>query len=260
MFLPKHGRDTSRPASPRPVVSACGFTLIELLVVISIIAILAAILFPVFAQARDKARATACLSNLKQIGTAYTMYMQDYDGVLPLTNHSGGIASWINASQPYIKNRGIFRCPSDNTQMKWAETEAEWNDSTIVVRRSSYFLNAWLAGGNNAGASLYGNDPAIKNPSSVIYVAESVEESKSDHFHPMCWGTPDPDYAATPCTAAAFAWNGQKNETSEIALRRHQGGSNYAFVDGHVKWGKWSQMYFQDPANGIYEGRFDPRQ
>ena len=252
---------------PTPVVQLpittrknAAFTLIELLVVIAIIAILAAILFPVFSQARDKARATACLSNLKQIGTAYTMYLQDYDGALPLTNHSGGLASWINAAQPYIKNRGIYRCPSDNTQKKWAETDQEWNDTSLPVRRSSYFLNAWLAGGNNAGDSVYGNDSAIQNPASVIYVAESVEESASDHFHPMCWGTPDPDYAASPCTAASFAWNASKNETSEIALHRHQEGGNYAFMDGHVKWAKWSQVYFQNAARGIYEGSFDPRQ
>ncbi|MBC8103717.1 MAG: DUF1559 domain-containing protein [Cytophagales bacterium] len=239
-----------------PILS--GFTLIELLVVIAIISILAAILFPVFAQARDKARSASCLSNLKQIGLSYSLYQQDYDGLLPLTNHSGGLASWINACQPYLRNRGVYRCPSDNSAKKWAETDAEWSDSTRDVRRSSYFLNAWLAGGGPAGDSLYGNDAAIKNPASLIYVSESVEESKSDHFHPMCWGAADPLYPT--CTAAAFAWNRTTNETTEIALRRHQDGANYAFVDGHVKWGKWSQMYFQDAALGIYEGRFDPRQ
>ena len=247
-----------RPYAALPARRA--FTLIELLVIIAIISILAAVLFPVFAQARDKARSTSCLSNLRQIANAYTMYMGDYDGTLPLTNHSGGLASWINASQPYIKSRGLYRCPSDGSQTPWAQTDAEWTDTTYPVRRSSYFLNAWLAGGNNDGASVYGNDPAIKNPASVIYVAESVEESKSDHFHPMCWGTPDPAYAAAPCTAALFAWNATKSETAEIALRRHQDGSNYAFVDGHVKWAKWSQVYFQDTARGIYEGAFDPRQ
>lgn len=95
-----------------------GFTLIELLVVIAIIAILAAILFPVFAQARDKARGTACLSNMKQAALAITMYQQDYDETIPLGNQEvvGEVynydMSWINAVQPYVKNLQMFVCPN----------------------------------------------------------------------------------------------------------------------------------------------------
>ncbi len=102
------------------------FTLIELLVVIAIIAILAAILFPVFAQARDKARQASCLSNVKQIGTAMMMYAQDYDEVLPRNayadeprvregDHFTNCSSprWMDVLQPYIKNLQIFNCPSD---------------------------------------------------------------------------------------------------------------------------------------------------
>src|SRR5215210_5217895 len=97
-----------------------GFTLIELLVVIAVIAILAAILFPVFAQAREKARSAACLSNLKQIGTASMMYAQDYDETLclqyynPLGAASGVTAGpWDVTMMPYMKNEGVLRCPSD---------------------------------------------------------------------------------------------------------------------------------------------------
>lgn len=95
-----------------------GFTLIELLVVIAIIAILAAILFPVFAQAREKARATSCLSNTRQLGTAVRMYVQDYDEMFPFAaNLEDGFADagkWYgkNKLQPYIKNEGILLCPS----------------------------------------------------------------------------------------------------------------------------------------------------
>src|SRR5579872_7072561 len=100
-----------------------GFTLIELLVVIAIIAILAAILFPVFAQAREKARQTVCLSNHKQIGTSIQMYVQDYDETLPLSlvyespaadaNGNSLQWAWGGLLQPYVKNRGIFLCPSN---------------------------------------------------------------------------------------------------------------------------------------------------
>src|SRR5260221_6614501 len=111
--------------------SRSGFTLIELLVVIAIIAILAAILFPVFAQAREKARATSCLSNEKQMGTAIQMYVQDYDEKLffyastssPSRSRSGAIVPnaanvnpvrWWNALMPYTKNTQILVCPSDD--------------------------------------------------------------------------------------------------------------------------------------------------
>jgi prepilin-type N-terminal cleavage/methylation domain-containing protein/prepilin-type processing-associated H-X9-DG protein len=108
-----------------------GFTLIELLVVIAIIAILAAILFPVFARAREKAREASCTSNLKQIGLAVQMYATDYDDYLPLANeypaspppsdgYHQGPPGITDVLEPYTKNRGIFRCPSDADRM-WEE-------------------------------------------------------------------------------------------------------------------------------------------
>jgi prepilin-type N-terminal cleavage/methylation domain-containing protein/prepilin-type processing-associated H-X9-DG protein len=97
-------------------MSRRAFTLIELLVVIAIIAILAAILFPVFAQAREKARQTSCLSNQKQLGLGVMMYVQDYDETYPMTANYGQPAVsrniWSDLIVPYVKNQDIFRCPS----------------------------------------------------------------------------------------------------------------------------------------------------
>jgi prepilin-type N-terminal cleavage/methylation domain-containing protein/prepilin-type processing-associated H-X9-DG protein len=109
------------------------FTLIELLVVIAIIAILAAILFPVFAQAREKARSISCLSNIKQLTLGFIMYSQDYDETFPEwrwdLRYSGGnnnaSSLWFNAIYPYVKNTQIYKCPSDartyNEQTNWRE-------------------------------------------------------------------------------------------------------------------------------------------
>src|SRR5947209_10345718 len=89
------------------------FTLIELLVVIAIISILAAILFPVFAKVREKARQTACLSNCRQIGLAFMQYAQDNEERLPLSTDTSRDLSWVATLQPYLKNRQIYRCPDD---------------------------------------------------------------------------------------------------------------------------------------------------
>jgi prepilin-type N-terminal cleavage/methylation domain-containing protein/prepilin-type processing-associated H-X9-DG protein len=130
-----------------------GFTLIELLVVIAIIAILAAILFPVFAQARAKARQTACLSNMKQIGTAVLMYSGDYDeSIVPSENGAVGVnlTSWPTLIQPYVKNRDVFVCPSGD------ETAAAANPEQVAPSTRLYKgVTTNIPGSTNAGDGSY---------------------------------------------------------------------------------------------------------
>lgn len=166
-----------------------GFTLIELLVVIAIIAILAAILFPVFAKAREAARSTSCLSNIKQLGTSFAMYVSENDDVLPVPNYEAGVAAgdsiafgWTgeapapsqayaenytlrSALMPYVKSGGIFKCPSDtNTTVKW----------TAGKYHMSYLYRHWLTFGF-FNPDLYGWNAA---PTLFKQVTHSVDSFK----------------------------------------------------------------------------------
>jgi prepilin-type N-terminal cleavage/methylation domain-containing protein/prepilin-type processing-associated H-X9-DG protein len=137
-----------------------GFTLIELLVVIAIIAILAAILFPVFARAREKARETSCRSNLKQIGLALHMYASDYDGLLPIADDKPvtnpilgfGLADVI---QPYVKNRQVHRCPSDTTG--WWKSDGTSYDYGFGLISAPVCIDAPLPGLEPADCPLDGD-------------------------------------------------------------------------------------------------------
>jgi len=169
------------------------FTLIELLVVIAIIAILAAILFPVFAQAREKARQTSCTSNMKQIALSLQMYAQDYDerffasGQLPLTKGEpppagdgtnivkmmgGGTSYFV---QPYIKNTQIFTCPSDDKQNYWGRSTTGWAWSTESWwgRPSSYmYRHVFDMDGLNQNTTSGTPMASLGHPASMIQMFE----------------------------------------------------------------------------------------
>jgi prepilin-type N-terminal cleavage/methylation domain-containing protein len=145
---------------------AKGFTLIELLVVIAIIAILAAILFPVFAQARENARKTTCLNNCKQMGTAIQMYIQDWDGWYPLAWFDFGENGFDVALFPYIKNKQVYACPSNPV------TESNWKGYTMGPLPRSFALNgdltARVVSGRRAGVS----EAMVQFPASTILITE----------------------------------------------------------------------------------------
>jgi prepilin-type N-terminal cleavage/methylation domain-containing protein/prepilin-type processing-associated H-X9-DG protein len=149
-----------------------GFTLIELLVVIAIIAILAAILFPVFAQAREKARATSCLSNLKQMGLGVFQYNQDYDEREPCGyGYYGGGDGWAEQVYPYVKSANVFLCPDDG--------------SVTPNTGISYGLNANMVPGQQPPVALALNQ--MHNPSKTVLLFE-VQNNK--YFNIALSGTP----------------------------------------------------------------------
>src|SRR5262249_17929502 len=226
------------------------FTLIELLVVIAIIAILAAILFPVFSQAREKARAISCLSNCKQMGLAIHMYAQDYDEGYPFGHMNdmhgmGDAPSWIESLPPYIKSKLLHRCPSDSSPL--------WNASE-EPRETSYGLNAYFTPNH---PPYYGVQMAqVANPAQCILVAELADQISEDHFMPMVWGNParvdDPEEAEDQ-------WDLEKAEPKAIAIRRHQGGANYVFAEGHGKWHRLEQTFRQTPGQPPTVDWYDPQ-
>ncbi|NSW56527.1 MAG: DUF1559 domain-containing protein [Armatimonadetes bacterium] len=209
-----------------------GFTLIELLVVIAIIAILAAILFPVFARAREKARQASCLSNMKQWGLAMMMYAQDYDEMLPITMEvdahgaSTVLSAWWGAIDPYVKNRQLRWCPSDP-------------DKSDPNLWGSYLMNGMLSAG---ARSLNASD----KPAETILMAERQrgwasmpDNDPSDPMSPyydLCYDSWLPNgnwYTGTIAWPPVFG--------DLLDTERHNGGQNFAFMDGHAKWMRWNE-------------------
>ena len=225
-----------------------GFTLIELLVVIAIVAVLAALLFPVFAQARSKARAINSLSNSRQMGLAIQMYIQDYDESLPLNLHARPVGwkygdpdpNWIDAVQPYVKARLLSRLPDDASK-NWPEMiDVKALAPGKTPRLSSYVTNAYLNNNkDNTGWRL----AAIDRPASCIYVVEYRENKAGDHCHPMCW---------EPFGCVSGAQTYFINSNDEVEKKRYQGGANYTFVDGHAKWHLFEQTYNPDKKIDLY--------
>lgn len=219
-----------------------GFTLIELLVVIAIIAILAAILFPVFAQARESARMSSCLSNIKQLGLGWTMYAQDYDETYPLSRSVGypdrggddcayrapgdpaaPKINWRQEVQPYIKNKQINQCPSNPNN----DVPSEGSDPDMHI---SY--------GDN-GSLMWGWNPLklarVNRPAEYVMLLEST------------WNCADlGDWVGRINTPPACQW-GQGFNTH----RGTNGIMNWAFFDGHAKALRLPAVFSRKGARGV---------
>ena len=251
-----------------------GFTLIELLVVIAIIAILAAILFPVFAQAREKARAISCLSNLKQIGLGVMMYAQDYDETYPMKsvepppaidNEMGNRFdwapySWREAVGPYIKN-GINQYPwisTDNKPRSFAQGGIWKCPSTPGDSREQYDINEWISGAYSPGDNgtlipTVGSDGKTKGPSMNM---AGVSRPADKILVVEKGGRPEWNSPGRGLFMDAWAWadytapysglrgnpkvcdedsNNGWGQCASMPRYRHTGSSNFVFADGHAK-------------------------
>ena len=200
-----------------------GFTLIELLVVIAIIAILAAILFPVFAKVREKARQTSCASNLKQLSLAMIQYNQDYDEMYP-TAYFGGVSMFngvfgniLYTTYPYLKSRDVFSCPSNPTNAKLA-TYGDTLNGLYPNIPCSYtvpyqLFNPVFGAPHNVGW--------LQQPSSKLLFVETVAYA---------------NFVGGESALGWIDWSGSASKQFQInGFAGHTGTMNIAFCDGHVK-------------------------
>jgi prepilin-type N-terminal cleavage/methylation domain-containing protein len=227
------------------------FTLIELLVVVAILAVLAAILFPVFAQAREKARQSVCLSHARQVGLALTLYVQDYDATypwaaaLPLET----TPAWGALISPYVRNLALFQCPSG------PEVWAAWMGSRERFREAgprSYCANAEVMPllaprptptrhfgrfHNNKIRTL----AEIPEPAHTIAILETARggtvypqqhPSRDSHW----WWSVLNDGVAYLAWKTPNASSSVEADWDYVALLQHHGGSHYVFADGHARW------------------------
>ena len=208
-----------------------GFTLIELLVVIAIIAILAAILFPVFARAREKARQSSCLSNAKQIALALIQYAQDYDECYPSPynwNPDVTVAYWTQAIQPYIKNTQVMRCPSRNASCGFHNCYPHYGMACQVMQWSR--IDGYSCGPNGRKPAAPLSDSSVPYPSQCAMIAES-----------SYYGPDDLTYGVY--RTGTLLPNGYHYQSAYP----HNDGRNVGFFDGHCKWYK----RYSDSAMGV---------
>jgi len=256
-----------------------GFTLIELLVVIAIIAILAAILFPVFAQAREKARQISCTSNAKQIGLGILQYCQDYDEAYPLSQ--AGNNQWTEIVQPYIKNGDLAVGPGGNAS-KHGVWSCPSNPNPNAVNQWHVRADLFVSTPPPAGTDVVNTLAVVEKPAQKIMMFEAgLWGDGSNPINPTGWNqstfsvmtwygwapsaTFNPDGSANPrddldgqhgdCDVPNNSWNAFWDACDGFPRYRHTNTCNMLYCDGHVKAMRKGQLnYSRDIYAGLWDG------
>jgi prepilin-type N-terminal cleavage/methylation domain-containing protein/prepilin-type processing-associated H-X9-DG protein len=224
-----------------------GFTLIEILIVIAIITLLALLLFPAFAHAREGARRTSCLSNLRQIGMGVMQYAQDYDGRLPPNDNVTGanwgtdaVTCWIDELQPYIKTYKVFVCPSthptEDADRIFGKANAPFYTYAINnVYNYDSTQRLFEKGGPATLAS-------IEDSANTVLAGDSIGGSS-------LWGF---QVIGTTFKATEPATFGDADGVQGRFVARHSDGINFAFCDGHAKWMRLEKVAELDTTKTYY--------
>jgi len=253
------------------------FTLIELLVVIAIIAILAAILFPVFAKVREKARQISCLSNQKQLALGYMQYVQDNDETYEFSELWGGAGrGWAGRIYPYVKSAQVYICPDDSvTRFPWSQKKISYAQNSIISSDTPWWTWTNDGHGNYTGTNTATMATLVAPANTVLlYEASGSLGGNATYAEPTSslpqsnWSSlnsgdvTDPtEVGDTAGTGANLAWQipvaADRHQNYTITGTKLVGGANFVLADGHAKWlrvspenaGAGGQVSVGDPAN-----------